>query len=337
MEAETVHGSAATARGQQQIAQLAIGKYIKGYLDETISESHRLAYAQFRSWYRGYEAAKKLAEHSVAEAICKWVFKKALDLVFPEEAVVEGAAEEALTATAKVASKLNEIIKEKSEQALDFALEHLKPSESGNIEAFLDAVGVAEEQAITKLLNAEGDFEKANPALMSQAVDEFVFATLDPDKPWTDMNDVPPSVKGLLGAAGVGTPGEAAATRAAEGWLAGHIQGVYESSEAYRQGRPDWDEKVVAMIASLRQMDPVGNRERIYALEKRIPPFFRSIVNINTEAPIMMHIRLGIDTDVAEKIAAGAPYSKPEELVEKKILSSEEFGSIKHLVVALDE
>lgn len=325
------------ARLQRGEAERAVADYIDRYLETTITQSHRLAYLEFRSWYRAYKAARALAEHSVAEAVCKWVFKRAINLIFPEEAIAEGAAEEAITATAQAMLKLPETIKEKSEAALEFALEHLKPNETGNIEQFLDSVGLAEERAITKLLEAGPEFRKANPALMNRAIDEFAFARMDPDKPWPTVDDVPPNVKAILASAGIGSPGPAAATRAAERWLAAHIRAVHESDEAYRTGRAAWDEDVVAMISALRQMGAFENRQRIYRLEQRIPSFFRSMVNINSDSGAIMHIRLGVDRDDADAIVANRPYASTDELVTKKVLTSARYEAIRHLTVAVPD
>jgi hypothetical protein len=337
---ETIHETSESAnifRLQRGEAEKAVASYINGYLEATISESHRLAYVEFRSWYRSYKAAKALAEHSTAEAVCKWVFKRVISIIFPAEEVAEGAAEEAITATAKAAMKLTETIKEKSEVALDFALEHLKPNETGNVEEFLDSVGVAEELAITKLLDAGSDFRKANPALMDAAIDAFAFARMDSEKPWPTVEDVPPNVKSMLASAGIGMPGKLAAIRAAERWLAEHIRAVYESDEMYRRGRPDWDEDVVAMISSLRQMGAFENRERIYRLEQRIPVFFRSMVDLNSDSAAIMHIKLDIDYDDADAIVAHRPYASTDELVKKKVLTSKRYDDIKHLMVAVPD
>jgi hypothetical protein len=336
----TIRGTSESAsifRLQHGEAEKAVSDYINRYLEVTITESHRLAYAEFRSWYRSYRAAKALAEHSIAETICKWVFKSVINIIFPEEAVAEGAAEEAITATAKAALKLPELIKEKSEVALDFALEHLKPNETGNVEEFLDSVGAAEEWAIAKLLDAGPEFRKANPALMDAAIDEFAFARMDPDKPWPTVVDVPPNVKSMLASAGIGTPGKLAATRAAERWLAEHIRAVNESDEMYRRGRPDWEEDVVAMISSLRHLGAFENRERIYRLEQRIPSFFRSMVDLNSDSAAIMHIRLGIDYDDADAIVANRPYASTDELVTKKVLSSALYETIKFLMVVVPD
>ena len=163
----------------------------------------------------------------------------------------------------------------------------LEPAGAGDVSQFLDNLQASEEQAITKLLDVPKNFLNNNADVVAQARNELVGNGLDPDVKWTSP-ELPPSVKSiLLEEGGVGEPGTATATQFAERWLTTHINGILLRDPGLRQAADISDIGVFAEIEALRQMDAVGNRERVYDLERTLHPMFQGMVDINKDRGLL--------------------------------------------------
>ena len=97
---------------------------------------------------------------------------------------------------------------------------------------------------------------------------------------------------------------------------------------------------VMAEVSALRQMQSLprlDNREKIYQLELGLPEFFRTMVDINHEPAIMLHIRLGIDQDDADEIVKSrnehGAFESSGDLLARKLLSSDELKKIEGHIV----
>jgi Domain of unknown function (DUF4157) len=300
-------------------AEQAVMKYIEDFLQKTTIQGRLLGFAHFEVWYRGYRKAREMANHGMAEAICKFVLSEGLKFVFSEE------------------EEFIKFLREKAEWAYEKAVVVLDRPAEANIEDFLAEIKLAEQEAFTAMLGAPREFRAAHPQDIEQAIIEFASAR---DAGWQSATELPDSVKAILARVGVGDPTtDVPAVQFAEGWLTAHISFVLSKDTSFAAGAGPLPLDVFAQISALRQRDAFANRERIYELERSLSPFFRSISNINEEIAAILHIRLGISQDKADAIEASrrkqGPFESTEELVSRGILTRSEYDSIKHLVVAV--
>jgi hypothetical protein len=96
----------------------------------------------------------------------------------------------------------------------------------------------------------------------------------------------------------------------------------------------------MAEVSALRQMQSLprlDNREKIFQLEGGLPDFFRTMVDINHEPAIMLHIRLGIDQDDADDIVKSrnehGPFGSSGDLLTRKLLSSDDLKKVEGRIV----
>jgi hypothetical protein len=96
----------------------------------------------------------------------------------------------------------------------------------------------------------------------------------------------------------------------------------------------------MAEVAALKQtqsLPTVDNRERIWNLEQGLPPFFRTMVDINSESALMLHIMLGTDHDDSEKIVKSreeqGPFSLASDLLDRHLLSNDDFQKVEGRIV----
>lgn len=319
LEIETTKSDLEKFRLKQGEAENAIGKEIDRYV-AAIQQGHRQGLANFGSWYRAWEKAKDDASSATAAKICKFILGKGLEIIFPEEEV------------------FIQTLKKVAEYVFEKAVDHLAETPAGDIGAFLGNLQSTEESEITHLLDVHDKFMSEHADILEQATIEFI---VQRDEGWPHTDKLPPSVLDMLRQAGIGLHGAAAATVFAERWLTAHIEGVYRQDWGVVHGAPsDASIGVMAQIAALREMQRTtgaDNRERIFEIEKSLPSHFRMMVDINSEHYLMMHIRLGLDTDDAQKIAESrdkdGPFKDPKELVSRKLLSQEDYDKIRTVIV----
>jgi Zn-dependent peptidase ImmA (M78 family) len=300
-------------------ANEAILKHVTDYAFFTIQMGHRLGFAKFRAWYTGYEKSKERANAGTVKSLFDYVFKKGLNFIFPGGEAFVGA------------------VKQVAEFAWEQGTAALKPAGAGDVEQFLNALQSSEEEAITGLLDVPKNFLNNNPDVVAQARNELVGQWLDPDVRWTSP-ELPPSVKNILQQAGVGEPGTATATQFAERWLTTHINGIYVRDPGLRQIADIPTIGVFAEIDALRQMDAVGNRERIYELDRTLTPFLQAMVDINKHQDYWLKLKLGISAAQASRIVesrrAQGPFSSTDELVSRQLIPQDVYERIKPYVVA---
>ena len=303
------------ARGE---AQAAIGREVDRYV-QTVQQGHREGYANFRVWYRQWEKAKEESSTELAKKICGFLLEKGIAIIFPEEEVF-------ITVLKAVATK-----------GYGLAADHLGKVDAGNIESFLDTLWAAEESEITALLDAHDRFFQDRPNDVDMAVESFMLAR---DAGWDSTEKLPPQTLSVLQQMGVGAHGTSAATLIAERVLSAHIESVLHADPDVVAGAGGANLGVMAEVSALRQMQSLprlDNREKIYQLELGLPEFFRTMVDINHEPAIMLHIRLGIDQDDADEIVKSrnehGAFESSGDLLARKLLSSDELKKIEGHIV----
>ncbi len=144
----------------------------------------------------------------------------------------------------------------------------------------------------------------------------------------------------MLHGLGVGTHGSEAATLVAERVLAAHIDSVLHSDQGTMQIAGGANADILADLESLKvvqSLPTLDNREKMWDLDRQLPDMLRSMVDINAEPAIMLHIRLGIDEDAAEKVVESrrqtGTFSSSDELLTRKLLSQEEVKRIEWRIV----
>jgi hypothetical protein len=302
-------------------AQTAIGREVDRYV-KAVEQGHRQGYADFRNWYRKWEKAKEDSDAELAKKICGFILEAGLDIIFPEEEV------------------LIVILKKAAAKAYEVAADQLSKAgiPKGNIEEFLDTVWAAEEHGITTQLDVHDQFFDSKAPEVQAAIDSFINARL---QGWDSTEKLPAETIEILKNAGVGAHGAAAANVIAERVLSAHIQSVLRAdSNVTFAASSAADISVMAEIAALRQVQSlpsVDNRDRIWTLERRLPDMYRTMCDINHDAGIMIHIRLGIDKDKGEDIAASREkeglFTSSNDLLTRKLLGSDELRVVEGQVV----
>jgi len=318
IEITVTQSDLAQLRLKQGEAQQAISHEVEQAV-KAIQQGHRQGYANFKLWYRGWEKAKEESSTELAKKICGFLLEKGLDIIFPEEELF-------ITLLKKAATK-----------GYELAADNLGKIDVGDVNGFLDIVGAAEEDEITALLDAEDELFKNKPEEVDAAVASFIGAR---DAGWASTEQLPPETLEILQQAGIGLHGSAAATVCAERVLIAHIEAVLRTDPAVVAGSGGASLRIMAEVAALRQMQKlpsVDNRERIWNLEQGLPPFFRTMADINSESALMLHIQLGIDQDDSEKIVKSrkeqGPFSSASDLLSRKLLSNDDFKKVEGRVV----
>jgi hypothetical protein len=303
------------ARGE---AQAAIGREVDRYV-QTVQQGHREGYAKFRVWYRQWEKAKDESSAELAKKICGFLLEKGIALIFPEEEVF-------IT-----------ILKAAAVKGYGLASDNLGKIEKGDIESFLDTLWAAEESEITGLLDAHDRFFQDKPDEVDAAVESFMEAR---NGGWDTTEKLPPQTLSILQGLGVGTHGTAAASVITERVLSAHIESVLHADPDVVAGAGGANLGIMAEVSALRQMQAlpqVDNREKIYQIELGLPEFFRTMVDINNEPGVMLHIRLGIDQDEADDIVKSrnkdGPFRSSDDLLHRKVLASDELKKVEGRIV----
>jgi DNA uptake protein ComE-like DNA-binding protein len=312
-------------KDEQKVARIAVGLEIQRYI-EALQQGHRQGIKDFRTWYRDWKDAQEDGFAALARFICGFLAEAGLDLIFPEEEV------------------LYKVIKAIAKKGYTTAADQVEKMEAKarNVEGFLDSLESAEEKAITALLDAKDQLFANHAEEIDKAVGSMVDAFELKD--WKDTEKLPPETLAVLAKLGVGVHGSAAATTMAERVLAAHIESVYRANAATVQGSGGQhgpvDIEVQAEIAALKHeqnLPSVDNRERIFELERKLPSFFRMMVDINSEGAETMHFRLNLDRDVAKDIVTSrdehGPFRSSKELETRKILSAESLKEIEGVIV----
>jgi hypothetical protein len=304
-----------TARGE---AETAIGREVERYI-QTVQQGHREGYANFRVWYRSWEKAKEESSTELAKKICGFLLEKGVAIIFPEEEVF-------ITVLKAVATK-----------GYGLAADQLGKVKSGDIESFLDTVGAAEESEITALLDAHDRFFQEKTQAVDEAVDSFLEAR---EKGWATTEKLPPETLAILQRFGIGAHGSAAASLTAERLLSAHIESVLHADPDVVAGAGGANLGIMAEVSALRQMQSlpgVDNREKIYDLERGLPPFFRTMVDINNDPAIELHFQLGFDQDDAEEIVASrnqhGRFTSSSDLLTRKLVTSDELKKVEGRIV----
>lgn len=286
---------------------------------QAVQQGHKLGFAAFESWFRGYSKSKE-KEKATAEMMARvfgYVLKYGLDVVFPEEGV------------------LFELLKHISEDAYDQIREHLGDVHVGEVEMYLASLKFAEEQAITHLLGYHKRFKNEQATVLNEAVWEYLSAQ---DNGWVPAgDDLPATVVEILRRTGFESDSEAVATAFAERWLTAHIEAIYFEGDLGVLGDKGTF-AIFSKVAALRQLGALENRDRIFELEKSVPHFFRTIIDLNADSAVWIHVKLDIDLDDAEMIVASrieaGTFRDPHELVTRKLVSEKTYPRLAPYVVA---
>lgn len=300
------------------LAMTSIGREVDRFI-EAVQKGHEEGYANFRVWYRGWEHAKESSSNEIASKICGFLLEKGLAVIFPEEEV------------------FIVILKEAAKKGWDLAADHLGKVDKGDIESFLDKVWAAEMDSVNKLLDAHDKFFHEHTADVDALVANFIGQR---EAGWTSTEELHPETLEMLHSMGIGVHGSAASKVIAERVLAAHIDSVLHSDEGTMQIAGGANADTIAKIEALKEMQKLpglDNREEMWDLERSLPDMLRSMVDINAEPAIMLHIRLGIDQDDAEKIVASrngtGPFKSSDELLSRKLMSADDLKRVEWRIV----
>ena len=305
-------------KNTRDIAQQVIGREVERYI-ASVQQGHRQGYANFRVWFRDWNDAKENSSSEIARKICGFLLEKGLEVIFPEEEV------------------FIVILKTVATKGWDLGSDALSKVEAGKPESFLDGVWAAEEGSITALLDAHDRFFKEHDEEVLALVASYIGAR---DAGWESTEALPPETLEMLHGMGIGMHGSQAATLAAERVLAAHIDAVFHADEGTMQIAGGANSDIQAQISALKQMQSlpsVDHREEMWTLERRLPDMLRSMIDINNEPAIMLHIRLGIDQDDADKMVKSrdtvGPFSSSNDLLVRKLLSQEDLKKVEWRIV----
>lgn len=301
-------------------ARDSILKAVKEY-GESIIQGHRQGYSNFKAWFLHFRSAEQLATNEILRGLANWLFDKALDIIFPEGTLFIRV----LKSTMKYAW-----------QQAPRVLTVDRNADTSEVDQFLANLEATEQNVITQQLDFTQEFQRQHGDVLENAKNELVFSWSDRSNRNRERSEseLPASVKRILHSAGVGEPGPATATEYAERWLKAHITWVLSQETAIIQGSPSHRSiSVMAEIAALRQLDQVGNRERIYALEQQLPFYFRNIANINSDNALKLGLLLHLNEEQAGRIVRARPFTDTEELVTRRLISRLDYQRIEHLVV----
>lgn len=234
---------------QLQIANTIVMDYLRDST-KAVEEGHRLGLANFEQWYRRFQSRKEDATAAIMKVVMEHVLSHGLELVFPE------------------ATPFIEALKVVAKKGYDLAVQNLRPQASGDVDAFLAQLKVAEETYISKLLDTPEEFRRTHAdafeAAQWEIVNLWIEGTGAPSNP-----TMPAAAIEILTAVGVPAPGSRTATAVGESVLVSHIAPIYKSTESIVQGAGPFSLDAMAQVSALRQFDLNGNKQRICRIERR--------------------------------------------------------------------
>ena len=236
-------------RTHLQIANTIVMDYLRD-ATKAVEQGHRLGFANFEVWYRRFQSRKESATSEVMKVVMKNVLVRGLEIVFPE------------------ATPFIEALKFAAEKGYNLAVQQLGAHSAGDVDGFLAKLKVAEETYISKLLDTPEEFRRAHAEAFEAAQWEIVNLWLEGTGAPSDRT-IPASAMEILAAVGVPAPGSVTATAVGESVMVSHVTPIYQNTPAVVQGAGPYSLRAMAQVATLRQFDLNGNRQRICEIERR--------------------------------------------------------------------